>query len=144
MKLLVEWLSSSVILEPEVTYTIGRDNNCDIPINNSRISRTHLRISFNGKRWQLTDLGSSNGTFINGKRSEQIMISDATSVDLGGLENLRLTFTPLQSGSKKSIKPTMRILDKDATRLSSNIGEENLGLRTKTNKASTENPNRTR
>ena len=128
MKLLVEWLSSSVILEPEVTYTIGRDNNCDIPINNSRISRTHLRISFNGKKWQLTDLGSSNGTFINGKRSEQIMISDATSVDLGGLENLRLTFTPLQSGSKKSIKPTMRILDKDATRLSSNIDEENLGL----------------
>ena len=128
MKLLVEWLSSSVILEPEVTYTIGRDNNCDIPINNSRISRTHLRISFNGKKWQLTDLGSSNGTFINGKRSDQMTISDVTSVDLGGLENLRLTFTPLQSGSKKSIKPTMRVLDKDATRLSSNIGEENLGL----------------
>ena len=128
MKLLVEWLSSSVILEPEVTYTIGRDNNCDIPINNSRISRTHLRISFNGKKWQLTDLGSSNGTFINGKRSDQMTISDVTSVDLGGLENLRLTFTPLQSGSKKSIKPTMRVLDKDATRVSSNIGEENLGL----------------
>ncbi|WP_224243152.1 sigma 54-interacting transcriptional regulator [Hyalangium gracile] len=33
-----------------------------------RMSRRHARIHFDGRRWQVTDLGSQNGTFVDGER----------------------------------------------------------------------------
>lgn len=127
MKLLVEWQSSSVILEPERSYTIGRDPNCDISINNTRISRTHLRIAFNGKSWELSDLGSSNGTFANGRQTDSVRINQAVDVDLGGIGNISLRFTPLAGAKAANVKATMRVADKDETRLSKGLLEENFG-----------------
>lgn len=128
MKLLVEWLSNSVILEPERSYTIGRDPNCDIPINDSRISRTHIRISFNGKTWELADLGSSNGTFRDSKQVDRIKVNETVDIHLGGVGNLLLTFTVLQGSTGERLKPTMRVLDKDATRVAKNINEESISV----------------
>jgi len=46
VKLPAEWGSESAILEPERTYTVGRDQSCDIALDNSRVSKTHLRLSW--------------------------------------------------------------------------------------------------
>ncbi len=48
--------------------TIGRDKVCDIAISDSRISRQHIRIGFEGGQVMLEDLGSTNGTFVNEER----------------------------------------------------------------------------
>ena len=127
MKLLVEWLSESAILEPEQTYTIGRDLNCDIPIKDDRISRTHLRITFNGKSWQIADLGSSNGTFVDGRSVTEIKVDEPKSVDIGGSKNLSLKFTPLSGAKSANIKTTVRPMDKEATRVSDGLLEEKVG-----------------
>ena len=127
MKLLVEWLSESAILEPDRIYTIGRDPNCDIPIQDERISRTHLRLSFNGKLWNISDLGSSNGTFLNGKSASEIKVDDVKTLDIGGVKNLTLKFTPLSGSKSSSIKATVRPVDKDATRVSAGLLEDFVG-----------------
>ena len=47
--------------------TIGRDASADIPINDTRLSRTHFEIIWDGKNAGLRDLGSTNGTKVGGK-----------------------------------------------------------------------------
>lgn len=127
MKLLLEWDSNSLILEPGRTFTMGRDSSSDIQIDNSRISRTHLRISFDGKFWNITDLGSSNGTFQNGKQIEKTTIQSRTELHLGGVGNLVLQFSPLSNEASKRLSTAPKQLDKDATQISKSPLDENFG-----------------
>jgi serine/threonine protein kinase len=46
---------------------LGRAQDCDIPLPADNISRYHADLEWAGNNWQLTDLGSTNGTFLNGK-----------------------------------------------------------------------------
>ena len=48
--------------------TIGRDSTNEIVINDAEISRRHARLTFQGGKYVLEDLGSTNGTFVNGQR----------------------------------------------------------------------------
>ena len=48
--------------------TIGRDSSNGITINDAEISRRHARLTFQGGKYVLEDLGSTNGTFVNGQR----------------------------------------------------------------------------
>ncbi len=45
---------------------IGRSPDCDIKIDNPAISRNHAAIEFSNEQYLLSDMGSSNGTFLNG------------------------------------------------------------------------------
>jgi pSer/pThr/pTyr-binding forkhead associated (FHA) protein len=48
--------------------TIGRDPTNTITINDAEISRRHARLAYQGGKYVLEDLGSTNGTFVNGQR----------------------------------------------------------------------------
>jgi pSer/pThr/pTyr-binding forkhead associated (FHA) protein len=50
------------------TMTVGRAADCDISIPGEEISRKHAKLQVQVDGIQVEDLGSSNGTFINGKR----------------------------------------------------------------------------
>jgi len=79
--------------------TIGRDSVNEIVINDAEVSRRHARLTFQGGKYVLEDLGSTNGTFVNGQRlagprvlkpgevvsfGEQIvMVFEATNFDAG-------------------------------------------------------------
>jgi pSer/pThr/pTyr-binding forkhead associated (FHA) protein len=52
----------------EDNLTIGREPSNEIPINDAEISRKHARLSMQGGNYVLEDLGSTNGTFVNGQR----------------------------------------------------------------------------
>jgi len=51
---------------PEIT--VGRDMTNDIVINDAEISRRHARLILQAGDYVLEDLGSTNGTFVNGQR----------------------------------------------------------------------------
>lgn len=59
-----------ITLEKKLTV-IGRKTDADLRIPLSEISRAHCEIAMNGKGVTLRDLGSSNGTFVNGERVEE-------------------------------------------------------------------------
>ena len=48
--------------------TIGRDIHNDIVINDAEVSRHHARLVAQGGGYVLEDMGSTNGTFVNGQR----------------------------------------------------------------------------
>jgi hypothetical protein len=47
--------------------TIGRSEECDIVLPDRQVSRYHAQITWRGERYYLEDLGSKNGTHINGQ-----------------------------------------------------------------------------
>ena len=49
-------------------YVIGRRSDCQIFVPDMRVSRQHARLWRDGEGWTLEDLGSNNGTYINGVR----------------------------------------------------------------------------
>ncbi len=55
-------------LKPHQTeWTVGKDKNCDLVLEDSHISRTHFQIQKEGASYFIKDLKSSNGTMLNDK-----------------------------------------------------------------------------
>jgi len=55
-----------VKLKPN-SYTIGRDPDCDIVIADPFVSRRHAKIFYRDNRWFIEDVGSRNGTYVDGE-----------------------------------------------------------------------------
>ena len=62
---------------------LGRQRDCDVRVNHPTVSRHHAEIVFVGDRAFLRDLGSSNGTFVNGRPIRQTRLNDGDIVQLG-------------------------------------------------------------
>src|SRR5438128_8678487 len=57
-------------LTPSRDTLIGRESFCSVVLPQRSISRKHARIFFEGGHYKVEDLGSSHGTFLNGRRVE--------------------------------------------------------------------------
>jgi ABC-type multidrug transport system ATPase subunit len=93
-QLVLEINGQRTTLDPGRSYTLGRDPQSDVTVDDSRVSWRHASIAFQGSAWVLTDLGSTNGTFSDGQRSSAVRLGEGAVVVLGHVENgPRLTFT---------------------------------------------------
>ncbi len=62
---------------------IGREEDCDIVLPSRQISRNHARIRRSGGRHILEDLGSKNGTFVNGRElTEPYPLQDGDEIQI--------------------------------------------------------------
>jgi len=101
MKLLIDWDGGSRVVNPGNSFVIGRDKAADIQVVGSKVSRTHIRLEFDGVNWKATDLDSSNGSFIEGKPFQQVAIKDQVSIFLGGMDGEEIRLHPLEIVSTK-------------------------------------------
>ena len=65
--------------------TIGRGAACDVSAPDNSVSRKHARIDFHNGRFRITDLGSTNGTFVNHARTKESDLHDGDYVAVGGI-----------------------------------------------------------
>src|SRR5438034_5619622 len=70
-------------LKSGVTAVVGRAPTSDIPVFDPTISRRHAELVTDDKGVQVRDLGSSNGTFLNGSRVETCTVSLGDTVTFG-------------------------------------------------------------
>ncbi|MDX1437332.1 MAG: FHA domain-containing protein [Anaerolineales bacterium] len=68
------------------SFTIGRGAANDIVLVDDRISRIHARLDHDGSGWFLHDLGSANGSYVNGVKVEKARLSPGDTIRLGTLD----------------------------------------------------------
>lgn len=70
-------------LEYKEKYLIGRDKECDAVIDKITVSRKHAEIFRRGDETVILDLGSRNGTEINGRNIQEAVLKDGDVINLG-------------------------------------------------------------
>jgi hypothetical protein len=68
---------------------IGRSPDCDIFLDDVTVSRRHAELVRDGETFTIRDLGSLNGTYVNRRRIESVVLEDDDEVQIG---KYRLTF----------------------------------------------------
>lgn len=71
--------------------TVGRDQTNQVVINDTEVSRNHLRIKQRGKLFVVEDLDSRNGTYVNGDRILNSIIQSGDKILIGNTELIFLT-----------------------------------------------------
>ena len=62
---------------------IGRGKNCDIVLDDTKASRRHAKVIVEAGVVEIEDLGSSNGTYLNGNPVDRRMLRDGDAVQIG-------------------------------------------------------------
>ncbi|MBK5227278.1 MAG: DUF3662 and FHA domain-containing protein [Actinobacteria bacterium] len=66
--------------------TIGRMSSNDVVLSDQNVSRKHAEIRHEGGRWLIVDLGSTNGTSVNGKLAREHSLGGGDRITFGSTE----------------------------------------------------------
>jgi len=107
--------------------SIGRHDDCVIRIRSAQVSRRHCELYEDGDKLMLRDLGSSNGTYVNGKRvlgQQSLKAGDVLTI--GGVT---LRVDPIKLATKPGEAPGSEAKPADTAELDSlPVAEDDLEL----------------
>ncbi|MDT0344887.1 FHA domain-containing protein [Streptomyces litchfieldiae] len=93
-ELVLELNGQTWTLDPNRAYSLGRDPQGDLVLQDARVSWRHATVRWNGQSWVVEDLGSTNGTYVQGQRVQQAPLGPGAVVTLGNAtDGPRLTFS---------------------------------------------------
>lgn len=73
---------------------IGRDQECDIAISSGLVSGRHCELQFNGSAWRVVDLGSKNGTQVNGAPVSDQVLKPGDRLSLSCQHHFLIEYAP--------------------------------------------------
>ncbi|WP_425614594.1 EAL domain-containing protein [Anatilimnocola sp. NA78] len=99
-----------IVLE-KFPFSLGRNESCDYQVPSTRVSREHASISKDGKHFRIKDLGSTNGTLVNGKKIAEALLTDGDLLTFADAEfcfrtpsseSARVTVTHVMDGGSSA------------------------------------------
>ncbi|MBI3725335.1 protein kinase [bacterium] len=75
------------------TVTVGRSQDAELFVNSPRLSRRHCEVKLGEQGVEVQDLGSANGTFLNGQRVDRALVQPGDVVQVGGIA-IRIDYVP--------------------------------------------------
>jgi serine phosphatase RsbU (regulator of sigma subunit)/pSer/pThr/pTyr-binding forkhead associated (FHA) protein len=84
----------------EGDYIIGRRSDCQIFVPDMRVSRQHARLRREKQGWCVEDLGSNNGTFVNGQRVQNALLQTDDEITIAN-NRIRVDM-PMQTPKPRS------------------------------------------
>ncbi|QEO09070.1 FhaA domain-containing protein [Protaetiibacter larvae] len=84
---------------------IGRGSDADITLDDTGTSRAHIEILWDGKRAQLTDLGSTNGSKLNGQPVKKALLQPDSVIEIG---RTRIVFRVLAQAAAEQRRESPR------------------------------------
>lgn len=118
-------------LANQTNITIGRDPNSYLPLNHPAVSYRHAQITKQDGGLAIRDLGSTNGTYVNGKRISQGPLKSGDEIQIGPF---KLVYDAQAMALQQSMRMGHRI---DALRLGREVANKRFIL---TNVSMTVNP----
>jgi hypothetical protein len=98
--------ASFELLGPSIT--VGRVPDNDIVVDDNMVSRHHARLEMRGDTYILTDLGSANGTWVNGRRiSEPVTLQANDSIRFGKQSGFIFSARPFLGGDETFVAEDM-------------------------------------
>ena len=76
-------LETGLVALGEDPFIVGRDANCDLTISEQAVSRQHAKFERTATGFLVTDLGSTNGTWVNGKQIQTQTLRSGNRVRIG-------------------------------------------------------------
>ncbi len=101
---------------------IGRDPDAEVPVADRTLSRRHCRLYVGQDGWRVTDLGSRNGTFLNGSLILDERIAAGDQVELG--ETRIAVFTPGTGEDAEATQALEALVEEAKAKRSSRHGQE--------------------
>ena len=83
MKLVAKSGTLSVEIPPGRTLIVGRTDDCDLPIADPTVSRRHAELDLTESGLRLRDAGSTNGTFVDGRRVSEAVALPGAQIAFG-------------------------------------------------------------
>ncbi|QKV95699.1 FHA domain-containing protein [Streptomyces sp. NA02950] len=82
-ELVLELNGQTWTLDPSRSYSLGRDPQGDMVLDDARVSWRHATVRWGGRSWVIEDHGSTNGTYVQGQRIQQMEIGPGAAIHLG-------------------------------------------------------------
>ena len=83
---LIIWQKNSSLLEyplDKEKFIIGRASENDVVLNDVSVSRKHAQINVNDDKFEILDLGSKNGVYLNGEKIDRSVFNPGDEVAIG-------------------------------------------------------------
>ncbi|MFE3603760.1 FHA domain-containing protein [Streptomyces sp. NPDC059096] len=101
-ELVLELNGRTWTLDPSRSYTLGRDPQGDLVIDDARVSWRHATVKWGGRGWVIEDHGSTNGTYVQGRRIQELEIAVGSAIHLGNAtDGPRVTLTGAGAGAQQ-------------------------------------------
>ncbi|HUW84809.1 MAG TPA: FHA domain-containing protein [Phycisphaerae bacterium] len=96
-------LGQFIELRPDKLYEFGNADSCTYQLPGRSVSRHHFLVQWVNDQWTISDLNSTNGTFVNGVRTGRSVLRDSDEIVVG---KYRMRFAAPRHGATAAVSAT--------------------------------------
>lgn len=127
LKVLEGAKTGAKIVVKKAEFTIGRSQGCSLCAGSSAVSRQHCMISRDESKVTIRDMGSRNGTLVNGVKIEgTVELATGDEITVGPLKFLLTITTSLNSVKKPEVKSVAEAVARTASTPTGSVGDDDI------------------